>query len=271
LFGHEFAGQKSRRIPMAFPTTSTKKSTGTTAAAVVVATVFIATLFITAAFVGCSAIDYEGVFPASMSKSEKQQPSRMLITWTHATDKRSSKTSMRGFRGRILFYAGETSKDSAAKKDPPSDRPIKVDGMLTVYAFDETAPTKTTTGPPRKFVFSAKELKKLCHESKGVPSYAVWLPWDSIGGPPRDIRLLARFDPAQSGAVVMSENSRHLLPGVPDRMTASATPSTPKPTAKSAPASAIEQTGYETPSDSKTDNKAAVKPASGSASDDLWK
>lgn len=261
---------------MGFLTTSKIKSATTATAAVFVASVVVAALFVAPVvvatlFVGCSAIDYEGVLPASMTKSEKQQPKRMLVTWAHATDKRPGKPSMRGFRGRILFYAGEAPKDAAAKKDPTSDKPIKVDGMLTVYAFDETAPAKSTTGPPRKFVFNAKELKKLCHESKGVPSYAIWLPWDSIGGPPRDIRLLARFDPAQSGAVVMSENSRHLLPGVPERMTASTTPSTPKPAAKNGAQNRIEQTGYEASSDSKTDSKAAVKPASGSASDDLWK
>jgi hypothetical protein len=161
---------------------------------------------------GCAQLDTSQVWPWSTAKAEKPQTGRMTVAWTHATETEAGR-EMRGFRGRIFFYPKEKQ---AGKADPAkdSDSPMKVEGGLTVYAFNMTADGKLSPIAPRKFFFDSEKLKKQCVDSKQGPSYEVWLPWDTVGGPPRQLSLWTRFDGINQGAVVMSDHSPQLLPGV---------------------------------------------------------
>lgn len=98
--------------------------------------------------------------------------------------------------------------------DGQSDEPIRVDGTMTVYAFDGTSANSAGTVPERKFVFLAEDLPKHFSESKLGPSYSFWLPWDELGGYERQLTLVTRFEPV-NGAPAMSQPSRHYLPGLP--------------------------------------------------------
>jgi len=62
-------------------------------------------------------------------------------------------------------------------------------------------------------------------ESELGPTYSFWLPWDEVGGRQTEISLIARFEP-KGGAVVVGEQTKHLLPGplVPGTMLAQNTP-----------------------------------------------
>ena len=97
---------------------------------------------------------------------------------------------------------------------------------------------------PRKFFFKPEKLKKQCSESKQGPSYQVWLPWDPVGGPSKQVNLWTRFDGISQGAVVMSDNSPQLLPGV-SRIAAA---TKPLPAPQATPHGQVSQAGYETPS-----------------------
>ncbi len=107
---------------------------------------------------------------------------------------------MRGFGGRLLFYSG----------DKPE--PIKVDGTLTVYVFDETNRDPNNAKPDRKYVFTKEQLSSHYSKSKLGHSYSVWLPWDETGGPQKEISLIARFTP-EKGGVVVGEQNKQILPG----------------------------------------------------------
>ena len=87
---------------------------------------------------GCSQLDATRTWPWSVSKSEKPQPGRMTVAWTHATEVQSGR-EMRGFRGRIFFYPKENRTGPAKPADKDRDKPMMVEGTLTVYAFDVTA------------------------------------------------------------------------------------------------------------------------------------
>jgi hypothetical protein len=127
-------------------------------------------------------------------------PARMVGTWADTVLTQPGQKPQRGFGGRILFYDHEGKK------------PILVDGQLVVYAFDETGRDPTNNKPTRRYVFPAEQLP--AHMSKGElgASYSFWLPWDDAGGPRTEICLISRFEP-KGGAVVTSEQTRHLLPG----------------------------------------------------------
>jgi hypothetical protein len=128
-------------------------------------------------------------------------PVRLVSTWTETSLQRPGKPSQRGFGGRLVFF----------KRD--CDDPVRVDGQLVIYAFDESDREPHETHPTRKYVFPAAEFARHESESKLGPSYSVWLPWDEVGGNNKQISLIARFEP-EGGAFVMGEQTKHLLPGL---------------------------------------------------------
>jgi hypothetical protein len=202
---------------------------------------------------GCSQLDSGQIWPWSTAKSEAPQPARMTVAWTHATETESGR-QMRGFRGRVFFYpkdktpaAGKSADGQLAEKDHGT--PIKVDGTLTVYAFNVLPGGKLNAASPRKFLFQPEKLKKQCAESKQGPSYTVWLPWDTVGGPPQQVSLWTRFDGINRGAVVMSDHSAQLLPGVSQmpevsKIAAGAKPITPQSTLTEGDGKPVIQTAY---------------------------
>ena len=177
----------------------------------------IALLLATTCLSGCAIIDIEKAF-SSKDKQGPPEPVKVTAIWTHTTLDQTGQVPVRGFGGRIMFYPAPDLADQWKDKDKKSrqdELPIRVHGTLTVYAFDETTDGRRGDAPSRKFVFTSDELKK--HYSKSIlgPSYSIWLPWDEVGGPPRQISLMIRFEP-KKGKLIVSESSRHLLPGVPD-------------------------------------------------------
>jgi hypothetical protein len=133
-------------------------------------------------------------------KPEPQVPARLVATWTETVLNKAGQKPTRGFGGRIAFF----------KRD--SEDPVRVDGQLVVYAFDETSRPSHETHPTRKFIFPADEVVRHESESKLGPAYSFWLPWDEVGGPQRNIKLIARFEP-KGGPIVIGEQTEHFLPG----------------------------------------------------------
>lgn len=135
-----------------------------------------------------------------------QMPNRLVSTWEDTTLTQAGKKPQRGFGGRILFFNDE------------SQDPVRVEGQLVVYAYDENGREPHETHPTRRYVFPTEQFVK--HESQCQlgPSYSVWLPWDETSGEQKNISLIARFEP-KGGPLIVGDQTRHLLPGT--RMLAS--------------------------------------------------
>jgi len=131
---------------------------------------------------------------------EEGIPVRMEGMWTDTVLNQPGQKSQRGFGGRLIFYGRDDHK------------PILVDGQLVVYAFDETGRDPTDNKPTRRYVFPADQMPHRMSESEIGASYSFWLPWDEAGGPQTEVSLICRFEP-KGGAVVVSEQTKHLLPG----------------------------------------------------------
>lgn len=126
-------------------------------------------------------------------------PTRVTVLWTHTILNQQGLRGVRGFGGRLMFHGN------------PNEKPVRVEGTLTVYAFDETKHSATV--PERKFVFTEEQFENHYGKSKLGHSYSIWIPWDEVGGEPRRINLLVRFEP-KNGSMIMSENSLQVLPGI---------------------------------------------------------
>jgi hypothetical protein len=146
---------------------------------------------------GCATLDLPDKLDLSGPSEKFETPTKMTALWT---DTVLVEAGVVGFGGRVMFY-GRGEED-----------PIKVDGELIVFAYDDTESVKEGALPARKFVFRKEELSRHYSESKLGHSYSFWIPWDRVGGSQRQVSLIARFKSAQGG-VVMSEMTKHLLPG----------------------------------------------------------
>lgn len=158
---------------------------------------------ILALITGCARLDLKKPISWPLSFEEKPgTPEKVVAIWTHAIQYKPNQPPTRGFGGRLMFYG----------RDP--DKPIKVDGSLVVYAFDESGPNPHHVKPDRKYVFPRDVFDKHYSESGVGHSYSFWVPWDAISGYQKEISLLVRFLPA-NGPEVIGEQTKHILPGAP--------------------------------------------------------
>lgn len=143
----------------------------------------------------------KGIPWPTASNKRKNPPEKVVAFWSEAVHHQTGQPSQRGFGGRLYFY------------NRSDDEPLRVEGQLVVYAFDEANRDPTDNRPTRRFVFPPGQFAKHCSDSDVGPSYSVWLPWDDVGGEAKEIGLIARFEPVRGGSVVVSEQSQHRLPG----------------------------------------------------------
>jgi hypothetical protein len=157
-----------------------------------------------AALTGCADFDLKKNIPWGAGENgQLERPMKLVANWSETVMTSGASQPIRGFGGRLVFYANEGGK------------PVKVAGTLSVYAFNETDGFKDNVVPERKFVFTEEQFAEH-HSDKGIlkHSYNFWLPFDELGGEQKQVSLLCRFVSAQ-GDVVLSEQTRHLLPGKP--------------------------------------------------------
>lgn len=147
---------------------------------------------------GCAMFDSD--IPSLVKqKPAYATPTQMIPLWTDTVLHTAGKPGMRGCGGRFMFYT------------PDSKEGVRVDGVLTVYVWDDSAPVKERK-PDRKYVFKADDLQKHYSKSKVGHSYSFWLPWDEVGGNRSELTVVARFV-GRAGADVITPASKVILPG----------------------------------------------------------
>lgn len=162
------------------------------------------------AIVGCAKFDLRRNIPWQETSNK---PVRSVVAfWTEAVIERTSGPPYRGFGGRLLFYPADMSQ------------PVKVQGTVVVYAFDEDLPPPDNLKPVRKFVFTNEQLQEVYSQSKLGPSYNLLIPWEEFSPQARRVSLIVRYIP-ESGPSVVSEQVKVFLPGLDESMLAAA----PKP------------------------------------------
>ncbi|MDG2380603.1 MAG: hypothetical protein P8N76_02935 [Pirellulaceae bacterium] len=150
---------------------------------------------------GCAPFNLKGSIFGEVEESPKV-PSRIVAMWTDTVLYQDGKPGVRGFGARVYFYGPEDD-----------EKPIEVDGSLTVYAFNAEQKTRGMPSPEKKFIFTADQFKSHHSQTKVGHSYSIWLPWDELGGTTRHISLITRFE-HRLGGVVVSDPSKVVLPGL---------------------------------------------------------
>lgn len=152
---------------------------------------------------GCKSFDLKRPIPWMVGEETATgQAMHIVGTWTDTVLYQQGRRPQRGFGGRLMFYGVDETE------------PLKVEGTLVVYAFDERGREPDDNRPTKKFVFPADQLAKHYSTSELGHSYSFWLPWDEVGGEQKDISLITRFQPTH-GSVIVGAATRHVLPGTP--------------------------------------------------------
>lgn len=190
---------------------------------------------------------------------KKPIPDRVLAVWTDSVLHQPNQPGVRGFGGRIFFYAEENTD------------PIEVDGGLAVYVFDADDLSPATQAPLRKFVFTPEQFASHMSKTSVGPSYSVWLPWGEVGGPQMRLSMIVRFEGREGGATV-SDPTIKLLPGTQAndaKVAGNAKPqSKPKSSSKNADsrvdaASGVQKASYSARADMQNDD-ASLEPTADS-------
>ena len=137
------------------------------------------------------------------TKNTPKSPTRMVDVWnTYAQTDPNGGKPIRGIGGRIVFY------------QEGGQEPVKVDGRMIVYLFDGDEQDPQHAKPLKKYVVPAETLQT--HYSKKEPlghGYDFYLPLDAVGGPERTLCILARFEDAVKGQLVLSRPVVTVLQG----------------------------------------------------------
>lgn len=152
---------------------------------------------------GCARFDLRRNIPW---QETSDKPVRSVVAfWTEAVIERTSGPPYRGFGGRLLFYPADMSQ------------PVKVQGTIVVYAFDEDLPPPENLKPVRRFVFTNEQLQEVYSDSKLGPSYNLLIPWEEFSPKARRVSLIVRYIP-ENGPSVVSEQVKVFLPGLDESM-----------------------------------------------------
>ncbi len=152
-------------------------------------------------FSGCSPLDLSKGISWPGSQPKCQVPDRMTNMWEETILHQRGQRGVRGFGGRIMFFAEEQKE------------PVMVDGTFTVYVFDGSEAGAGKSRPERKFVFLPEDMPRHHSKTSLGDSYSFWIPWEEVGGPRRELNLIAQFQ-STTGEFITAEESRQTLPGI---------------------------------------------------------
>jgi len=94
-----------------------------------------------------------------------------------------------------------------------NNQPIRVDGDLTIYGYDDKNQAESGDGTAdRKFVFKAESLNSHYSESAFGESYSFFVPWDNVGGELKTITLIPVFKTVD-GHIPEAKPATMRLPG----------------------------------------------------------
>ncbi len=143
---------------------------------------------------GNSETDAKSDLPVSFG-----QPERMAIIWKDSVLQGVGSAPTAGFGGRIYFYDAD-------------NQPVRADGELIVYGYDDDNQQRTSSAADRKYVFSRDKFQSHHDRTSLGDSYSIWVPWEKTGGYRKRIMLIPVFKRAD-GKIIQGEQTVTVLPG----------------------------------------------------------
>jgi hypothetical protein len=129
-----------------------------------------------------------------------EPPVKIVAIWANSVFNEPGMGPTRGLGGRVYFYNAK-------------HKPVRVDGELTVFLYDDTSEVdRETQEATKRVTFSADEVAEKYTPTEFGPSYSFWLPWDTVAGERAQLSVIPVFN-GKSGEMLVGEQARYLLPG----------------------------------------------------------
>jgi len=155
---------------------------------------------------GCSSVGALSKLPGMAKKIPEAKPNDPVVEivglWQPAKGKGLDDLPTRGFAGQIMFFTrGQKS-------------PVKIDGDVRVYVFDDTGTREEQAKPVHQFDFVDGAWNGYLYDVNVGPSYYVFIPYTRDGSMQTNCTLRVRLE-QKSGGTVYSEVANVVLSGSP--------------------------------------------------------
>ena len=155
-------------------------------------------LFATA---GCSTIDVNLPWEKSIPTASEKHPVReVMALWQPGEGRGLDQLPTRGFAGQILFFAAGIKT------------PVKVDGDVTIYVFDDVGTREEQKKPIHQFNFDAGSWNTYLTKTNFGPAYQIFIPYTRKGAHQANCALRIKLEPV-SGSKMFSDVANVVLKG----------------------------------------------------------
>jgi hypothetical protein len=161
---------------------------------------------------GCAHVDLLAWARSVPEASEKNPVFNIVSVWEPSEGRNTDGLPTRGFAGQLFFFTRS------------SPTPVKVNGDVRVYVFDDQGTAEEQAKPIHQFDFLGDAWTMHLQDSTLGPSYNVFIPYTREGQWQANCQLRLRLS-TESGQVVHSEMVEVALPGSPRPGGQDATPS----------------------------------------------
>jgi hypothetical protein len=161
---------------------------------------------------GCAALNLFNLRGEKFQSADRQNPATEILAIWQATDGPGLKgVPTRGFSGQIYFFTQGVSA------------PVKVEGKVRVYVFDDRGTVAEQGKPIHEFDFEPAAWAAHFQNSNLGAAYGLFIPYTREDYHQAICSLRVRFVP-KAGPTVYSPMSTIVLPGPPLRAAANETP-----------------------------------------------
>jgi len=159
---------------------------------------------------GCALTQIPLFNPHSIPVADAKNPAVEIVTlWQPAEGRDMDNLPSRGFAGQIMFF-------SHKRKEP-----VKVEGDVRIYLFDDLGSEDSQTKPIHQFDFDAGSWNTYLRETNLGATYQLFIPYTRKGSHQAHCSLRVRFTP-QEGQPVYSDMASITLLGTKKQADAAA-------------------------------------------------
>ncbi|MCA9080775.1 MAG: hypothetical protein KDA58_09465 [Planctomycetaceae bacterium] len=125
----------------------------------------------------------------------------VICLWEPAEGQGLDGLPSRGFAGQLLFFAHG------------HDEPVKVDGKVTLYVFDDQGSVEDQSRPLHEFNFEGAVWNTYLRESSMGAAYQLFIPYTRPGTKHAECSLRVKYTPPGGGRSSFSKMATIVLPG----------------------------------------------------------
>ncbi|QDU37738.1 hypothetical protein Mal4_20550 [Maioricimonas rarisocia] len=152
---------------------------------------------------GCQSLDLFSTMSGRkpLKEATPQQPAiEVLCFWEAAEGRGLDNLPTRGFAGQVLFFTSGNAE------------PVKVDGDVRVYLFDDQGSAEEQAKPIHQFDFDAQAWETFLRETNVGAAYQLFIPYTRKGVHQAECSIRVRFTP-ENGLPLYSKMASITLPG----------------------------------------------------------